>query len=146
MAETTQELTFPISATLEINERVAARRRAGDDIVHLAFGEAGLPVPPVLSRALAAAAHLNSYGPGDGDAGLRTAAAGWFTRRGLPPDGDAIVATPGSKAGLFALLHALPGDVVLPRPAWVSYAPQARLLGKHVLPHPIPAIAGGVPD
>src|SRR5205085_1910545 len=73
-------------------------------------------------------------------------AAGWFTRRGLATDGDAIVATPGSKAGLFALLRALPGDVVLPRPAWVSYAPQARLVGKHVIPHPIPAIAGGVPD
>jgi aspartate aminotransferase len=146
MAETVEELEFPVSATLEVNERVAARRRAGEDIVHLAFGEAGLPVPPVLGRALAAAVHLNSYGPVGGDVGVRSAAAGWFTRRGLPTDRDAIVATPGSKAALFALLRALPGDVVLPRPAWVSYAPQARLLGKHVVPHPVPATAGGVPD
>jgi aspartate aminotransferase len=146
MTETVEELTFPVSATLEVNERVAARRRAGEDIVHLAFGEAGLPVPPVVRRALAAAADLNSYGPVDGDVGLRTAAAGWFTRRGLPTDAKAIFATPGSKAALFALLRALPGDVVLPRPAWVSYAPQARLLGKQVIAHPIPAIAGGVPD
>ncbi len=146
MSETAEELTVPVSATLEVNERVAALRRAGEDIVHLAFGEAGLPVAPVLRDALAGAAGLNSYGPVDGDVELRTAAAGWFTRRGLPTDAEAIVATPGSKAALFALLRALPGDVVLPRPAWVSYAPQARLLGKHVIPHPIPAVAGGVPD
>jgi aspartate aminotransferase len=99
-----------------------------------------------LRDALAGAAGLNSYGPVAGDLGLRTAAAGWFTRRGLPTDADAIVATPGSKAGLYALLRALPGDVVLPQPAWVSYAPQARLLGKQVIAHPIPAVAGGVPD
>jgi hypothetical protein len=34
MTETVEELTFPVSATLEVNHRVAARRRAGEDIVH----------------------------------------------------------------------------------------------------------------
>ena len=40
----------------------------------------------------------------------------------------------------------LPGDVVLPRPSWVSYAAQAALAGKRVLDVPIAADAGGVPD
>lgn len=138
--------TIVVSPTLEVNERVAARRRAGAEIVHLGFGEAGLPVHPLLREALAAAAHLNSYEPVDGDRELREAIAGWFDRRSLPTDGGQLLVTPGSKAGLFALLMALPGDVVLPCPSWVSYVPQAEMLGKRVIAHPIPALAGGVPD
>ena len=109
MRETFDELTLPVSATLEVNERVAARRRAGEDIVHLAFGEAGLPVAPVLRHALAEAAHLNSYGPVGGDAGLRAAAAAWFTRRGLPCDGEAIVATPDPRPGCSRCFGRYPG-------------------------------------
>ncbi len=137
---------FAMSATLQINERVAALRRAGEEVIHLGFGEAGLPVHPMLREALADAAHLNSYEPVAGTLALRTAIAGWFERRGRPTDADAVVVTPGSKAGLFGLFLALPGDVVVPRPSWVSYAPQARLLGKRVISHPIPDAAGGVPD
>ena len=40
----------------------------------------------------------------------------------------------------------LPGDVVLPRPSWVSYAAQAALAGKRVIDVPIAEQAGGVPD
>jgi aspartate/methionine/tyrosine aminotransferase len=35
---------------------------------------------------------------------------------------------------LYALMRALAGDVLLPVPSWVSYAPQARLAGKRVFP------------
>jgi aspartate aminotransferase len=135
-----------VSPTLEINERVAELRRAGKDILHLGFGEAGLPVHPLFRDALASAAHLNSYGPVEGNGALRAAVAGWFTRRGLPTDAGLVAVTPGSKAGLFALLLALPGDVVLARPSWVSYAPQAVMLAKRVIAHPTPAVTGGIPD
>ncbi len=137
---------FAVSPTLAINERVAELRREGRDVLHLGFGEAGLPVHPVLRQALAGAAHLNSYGPVDGSSSLRGAIAGWFNRRGLPTEPAAVVVTPGSKAALFALLLALPGDVILPRPSWVSYAPQATMLGKRTLAHPAPAVSGGIPD
>lgn len=50
------------------------------------------------------------------------------------------MAGPGSKALLFALLLALGGDVAMPRPSWVSYAAQARLIG--VTPHFVPAAPG----
>jgi aspartate aminotransferase len=53
---------------------------------------------------------------------------------------------PGSKPLLYALLLGLPGDVVLPAPSWVTYAAQVALAGKQVLPVPIPAGCGGVPD
>src|SRR6185295_17867772 len=71
---------------------------------------------------------------------------GYFERRGLPTSADRVLLAPGSKALLYALLAVLPGDVVLPRPSWVSYAAQAALVGKHVIDVPIAQDAGGVPD
>ena len=62
----------------------------------------------------------------------REAAAGYFERRGLPTGPEQVLLAPGSKALLYALLCVLPGDVVLPRPSWVSYAAQAALAGKRV--------------
>src|SRR5690606_5221682 len=65
---------------------------------------------------------------------------------GLPTGPDQVVFAPGSKALLFALISAIPGEVVLPRPSWVSYAAQAALAGKPVIGLPIAEEAGGVPD
>ena len=134
------------SATLAVNERLQAKRAAGEKVLHLGFGEAGLPVPPEIGAALAEAVQRNDYGPVAGSAAARRAAAGYFTRRGLETDPSRILFGPGSKSLLFALLMALPGDVVLPRPSWVSYAAQAALAGKRVIGVDIPAEAGGVPD
>jgi aspartate aminotransferase len=136
----------PPSATLAANERVQAKLAAGEDVLHLAFGEAGLPVLPAVAERLAEGAGRNGYGPVAGSAAAREAAAGYFARRGLPTDPAQIVFAPGSKPLLFALLQALPGDVVLPAPSWVSYAAQAAIAGNRVIGVPIGAEAGGVPD
>jgi aspartate aminotransferase len=109
----------------------------------MAFGEASLPVHPVLREALAAAAGCNAYGPVAGSAALRTAAAGYWSRRGLPTDPAAVVSGPGSKALLFALVTAIGGDIAVTRPSWVSYAAQASLAGAAA--RLIPGW-GGVPD
>ncbi|WP_246256979.1 pyridoxal phosphate-dependent aminotransferase [Amycolatopsis anabasis] len=134
------------SATLAINERLQARRAAGEKVLHLGFGEAGLPVLPEVRARLAAAAERNEYPPVAGTADAREAAAGYFARRDLPTSPTRILLAPGSKALLFALLTVLPGDLVLPKPSWVSYAAQAALAGKRVLGVPIPEEAGGIPD
>lgn len=134
------------SATLAVNERLQARRAAGEDVLHLAFGEAGLPVIPEVVEVLAGAGQRNQYGPVAGSLAARQAAAGYFTRRGLPTEPDQVLLAPGSKPLLFAALAALGGDVVLPRPSWVSYAAQAALLDRRVIGVPIAAEAGGVPD
>jgi aspartate aminotransferase len=112
-------------------------------VLPLAFGEAGLPAHRTLRAALARAAGCNSYGPVAGHAPLRAAAAGYWTRRGLPTDADAVVCGPGSKALLFGLMAAIDGDVAVTRPSWVSYAAQAALSGRTA--HFVPG-AGGVPD
>ena len=131
---------MPVSATLAANEVMAARRRHGLPVLPLAFGEAGLPVHPALRGALAAATASNGYGPVAGHPALRSAAAEYWTRRGLPTSPEQVVCGPGSKPLLFGLLLALGGDVALPRPSWVSYAAQAAIIGAR--PHFVPAAPG----
>jgi aspartate aminotransferase len=130
----------PVSATLAANEAMATRRRRGEPVLPLAFGESGLPVHPRLTAALAERAGQGAYGPVAGSERLRAAAAGYWTRRALPTSPDAVVAGPGSKALLFATLLALGADVAVPRPSWVSYAAQATLVG--VTPHFVAAAEG----
>jgi aspartate aminotransferase len=136
----------PVSATLAVNDALAARQRTGQPVLPLGFGEAGLPVHPLLTAELAAAAGRGGYGPVAGSAELRAAAAGYWTRRGLPTSPDTVVAGPGSKALLFALLLGIGSDVAVPQPSWVSYAAQARLTG--LRPHFVraPTGLGGVCD
>jgi aspartate aminotransferase len=134
-----------MSATLEMNERIKRRMQGGEDIIHMAFGEAGLPVHPLLVEALTAAGAFNSYGPVAGDQDLRSSISDYLTRRGVASDPTVVMVTPGCKAALFALLLALPGDVILPQPSWVSYEPQAALAKKQVIRVPIPPECGGVP-
>ena len=137
---------MPVSATLAANEVMAARRRRGLPMLPLAFGEAGLPVHPALRGALATATACNGYGPVAGHPALRQAAAGYWTRRGLPTSPEQVVCGPGSKSLLFGLLLALGGDVALPRPSWVSYAAQAAIIGAR--PHfaPVAPGEGGICD
>lgn len=139
-------MTSALSPTLAINEAVRRRLARGDRIVHLGFGEAGLPVHPLLREALERSSGANAYGAVAGSSALRSAIAGYYARRGLGTAPEQVLVAPGSKALLYALLATLDGDLVLPRPAWVSYEPQARLAGKRVLRLDIPAEAGGVPD
>ncbi len=62
------------SATLALDEALRARRAAGRQVLHLGFGEAGLPVPGTVAEVLAGAAGRNGYGP----SAVRR-------RRGAPP-------------------------------------------------------------
>src|SRR5579872_5135830 len=132
LAPTTRALVP--SPTLEINEAIAARRAAGRDVLHLGFGEASFPLPPKLREALAASATRTSYEPVVGIPALRAAIAGYLGRtRGLDLSAEQVIVAPGSKPLLYALMQVLAGDVLAPAPAWVSYAPQARLAGRRVL-------------
>jgi aspartate aminotransferase len=136
----------PPSATLAINERIEQRIRDGADVLHLAFGEAGLPLLPSIAEVLARAARKTSYGSVAGSRAAREAAAAWHERRGLPTDPDQILFAPGSKPLIAALLAVLPGDIVIPQPCWVSYAAHAALAGKRAIAVPIGPQAGGAPD
>ena len=124
-----------LSPTLGINERVAELRAGGAAIHHLGFGESPFPAPPRLVEALAAHAGATEYLPVAGLPALREAVAAHQARlTGHDPADFDVLIGPGSKALLFAIQMAIPGDLLLPVPSWVSYAPQAGLLGQRVLP------------
>ena len=130
----------PVSATLAAHEALAGRRRRGEPVLPLAFGESGLPVHPLLAAELADTAAHGAYGPVAGTERLRAAAAGYWSRRSLPTSPAAVVAGPGSKPLLFGTLLALGTDVAVPRPSWVSYAAQAALIGTE--PHFVRVLPG----
>ncbi len=52
----------------------------------------------------------------------------------MDPEAFDVFIAPGSKALLFGLQLAIPGDLLLPVPSWVSYAPQAELINTRVIP------------
>lgn len=139
-------MSVTVSATLAANEALAQRRRQGLPVLPMAFGEAGLPVHPAMREALTVGGDQNAYGPVAGSSRLRTAAAGYWGRRNLPTDPDMVVAGPGSKPLLYALLLSLGGDVAMASPSWVSYAAQTRLAGREPIFVPTPPAQGGVPE
>ena len=135
-----------VASNLALDQRVNDLRASGVDVLHLGFGEAGLPVHPGLVSALVQGSSRNAYGPVAGAQAAREAVAGYWTRRGTHTDADQVVLAPGSKPLLAALLAAEPGDVVLPRPSWVTYAAQAELFGRRIIWVDVPRGSGGIPD
>lgn len=126
------------SPTLFINERVQQLWAAGQTVYHFGFGESRFPVHPKLQAALRENAHQKGYLPVQGLAALREAIAAYDSRHlNLDFSAEQVIIAPGSKALLFGLLMVLDGDLLLPTPSWVTYAPQAHMLNKPV--HFIPA-------
>ena len=126
------------SSTLHINEAVNRLWQEGKNVYHLGFGESRFAVHPKIQDALASHAHTKSYLPALGLPALRSAVANYYSQKlALKITSDQIIIGPGSKALIYALQMALDADLYLPAPSWVSYAPQAQLLGKSV--HYVPS-------
>src|SRR5262249_59157996 len=82
---------IPVSATLAANEILIRKRQAGEPVLPLSFGEAGLPLHPLLPAALTGAAGRNAYRPRARLPVLRGAAPGYWARRRRPPSPGAAV-------------------------------------------------------
>lgn len=122
------------SPTLAMNERVRRLRSEGRDVYQFGFGESRFPPHPRLLAALREHAADTSYPPVAGFPELREAIAAFYRREfGIDARPDRVIVGPGSKSLIYALLHVLDGDLLLHRPAWVSYAPYAQMLGKQVV-------------
>ena len=121
------------SATLAINEMSRSLILKGRRVYKLGFGQSPFPVPPSVVAALQANAHRKDYLSVAGLEPLREAVAGYYRRtQSLSYDPSSILIGPGSKELMFLLLFCYCGDLVLPTPAWVSYAPQAAILGRRI--------------
>jgi aspartate/methionine/tyrosine aminotransferase len=121
------------SATIAVNDRVRELWAAGRNVYHLAFGESRFPVHPKIAAALAEHVHKRSYTPAVGIPELRRTIAEYYGRRfDLDVAPEQVVVGPGSKSLIFSCMMALGEEIILPQPSWVSYAPQAHILGKPV--------------
>lgn len=126
------------SQTLLINEQSRAREREGREIYKLGFGQSPFPPPPFIVERLKETAHLKDYSPVQGIAELREAVAQFHRETDkidIAPEN--VLVAPGSKILIYTVMAALTkADVLIPVPAWVSYIPQARLIGHNVIKIP----------
>lgn len=123
------------SRTIAMNQRARELKAAGRDVIDLTVGEPDFrPHARVIEAAVEAArAGADRYTPVAGLPALRElAAAAYLADGGLRYPQGGVMVSPGAKGALTAAFMALagPGDeVLIPTPAWLSYAEQAKLVG-----------------
>ena len=119
------------SATLVINEKSKKLSSSGKKIYNFGFGQSPFPVPKKVVNTLKDNAHKKAYLPIQGLPELRNAISKYLSKRtsaNYPKEN--IIITPGSKEAMLLMHVAFDGDIILPAPSWVSYAPQA-ILGRN---------------
>ena len=119
------------SSTLLINETSRKLEEQGKKIYKFGFGQSPFKVPEDVVKELKDNAHQNKYLPMQGLYELRNEVAKYTsTKKNYDYKSENVISGPGSKELMF-LLHVLfDGDIILPVPSWVSYAPQA-ILGRN---------------
>jgi aspartate aminotransferase len=119
------------SSTLLLNEQSSALEKKGRQVYRFGFGQSPFPISSVLKNALIEHAHRKEYTQVQGLQALRAKVAEYhakFERR--PISEEQVFIAPGSKALLYTIMCAYTkAAVLIPAPAWVSYAPQAELIG-----------------
>lgn len=126
-----------ISPTLAINEQIGNAREHGKQILHMGFGQSPFPVHPAIQKALCANADKSMYLPSAGHPELRLLARDYFAEQHrFDADKFEAIIGPGSKELIFDVQLAVEGDLLLPIPSWVSYAPQALLINDRVIKIP----------
>jgi len=121
------------SVTVAINEHSDALRRAGRRVFKLGLGQSPFPVPEPVVEALRENAHQKDYLAVKGLRALREAVAEHHQREfGIDCTWEDVLVGPGSKELMFLVQLAYYGDLVIPTPTWVSYAPQAQIIGRPV--------------
>jgi aspartate aminotransferase len=131
------------SATVAINERCDQMLKDGKQVFKLGMGQSPFPVPPPVVEELRANAHQKAYLPVKGLDSLRQAVANYHRQKqGIPLSAEQILIGPGSKELMFLLQLVYYGELVIPTPSWVSYAPQAHIIGRQVKWLPTKAVNG----
>ncbi len=122
-----------ISATVAINDRSNQLRAEGKKIFKLGLGESPFPVPDPVVAALKASAHEKSYLEVQGLRELREAVVEHHIQNfNIERTPDDVIIGPGSKELMFVLQLVYYGDLIIPSPSWVSYAPQAKIIGRDI--------------
>lgn len=121
------------SATLAIREQCDGLREEGRTVYDLGLGQSPFPVPSSVVDALKLHASEKAYLNVRGLRELREAVAKFHRDHdGIVANADCILVGPGSKELLFLLQLVFYGEIIVPSPCWVSYTPQAQIVGRRV--------------
>ena len=114
------------SATLRMNEESKKLETQGTKIFKFGFGQSPFQIPKDIVDELKNNAYQNKYLPMQGLPELRSSISRYINnKKKYNYVSENVIIGPGTKELMF-LLHVLfDGDVILPVPSWVSYAPQA---------------------
>ena len=119
------------SSTLKINEVSRELESKGEKIFKFGFGQSPFEVPHDIVNELRNNAFQNKYLPMQGLKELREVVAKYTsTKKDYKYNSENVIIGPGSKELMFLLQILFEGDIILPAPSWVSYAPQA-ILGRN---------------
>ncbi len=121
------------SPTLAIKDKCRELRAEGRSVFDFGLGQSPFPVPGPIVEALRQAATERDYLPVKGLPALREAIAGFHrSKDGVESHPDRVIVGPGSKELMFLLQIAYYGEILVPTPCWVSYLPQAQIIGRRV--------------
>ena len=119
------------SSTLLINEASSKLEEQGKKIFKFGFGQSPFKVPEDVVDELKKNAHQNKYLPMQGLSELREVVANYTSnKKNYNYKSENVIIGPGSKELMFLLHVVFDGEIILPAPSWVSYAPQA-ILGRN---------------
>jgi len=119
------------SSTLLINEASSKLEEQGKKIFKFGFGQSPFKVPEDVVDELKKNAHQNKYLPMQGLSELREVVANYTSnKKNYSYKSENVIIGPGSKELMFLLHVVFDGEIILPAPSWVSYAPQA-ILGRN---------------
>ena len=123
------------SQTLLINTQSQILAAQNRKIIKFGFGQSPFLPPKNVIQALKESVHHKQYSSVQGDPELRELMSKFHKdHNGLEVDSNDILIAPGSKILIYNILLAFEkADVFIPNPAWVSYAPQAKLVGHHII-------------
>lgn len=123
-----------MSATLYINELSNKLKQQGKKVYKFGLGQSPFPVPKIIVEELRVNAFQKDYLQVKGLLPLREAVADYHSRRNdLHCNADDVLIGPGSKELMFILQFVYYGEILIPTPSWVSYAPQAKIIGRQTV-------------
>lgn len=128
--------------SIEVAHAAAKREKAGHDVVNLGWGEPHFRTPKPVRETLHEAVRdgYTNYTDSSGIQPLRERVAEKLTdENGLDASPEEIIVTPGAKQALFLSIRTLVNrddEILLPEPAWTSYAKMIELAGAEPVPIP----------
>ena len=119
------------SSTLKMNETSRRLEEEGKKIFKFGFGQSPFQIPNNIINELKKNAHQNKYLQMQGLYELRKYIAKYTSfKKKYNYEANEIIIGPGSKELMFLLHIIFDGEIILPIPSWVSYAPQA-IIGRN---------------